>query len=261
MSNKPLLDGLDPELVRRMTSDKQAIWEAGRLGVAVDSPSIGLGALSGTAFGVEDELPQQIIDVLNFALLLELREDELYRIALDTKGLIPERDRKVFERVGKNEAAHVKLLREVLGKNAIPKPEFDHTAKGMFPDIFSKYETFTAVSQVSEETGVRAYKGQAGNLMSNDKLLTTALRIHSVEARHVSMIRRVRGQKGWITGDSRGNLPPPTQPTYDGEGNMTHAGVNLSGVAGLSDAAVTESFDEPLTKEEVMAIVRPFIRG
>ena len=46
----------------------------------------------------------------------------------------------------------------------------------------------------------------------------------------------------------------------NGDGNTTQGGVNLAGVAGLSSAAVTESFDEPLSKEAVLAIAGLFIR-
>ena len=53
-------------------------------------------------------------------------------------------------------------------------------------DVFSNYKTFLAVSQALEDTGVRAYKGQAGNLKSSDEILTVALQIHSVEARHAA---------------------------------------------------------------------------
>ena len=45
------------------------------------------------------------------------------------------------------------------------------------------------LAQAFEDTGVRAYKGQAGNLISNSAYLTAALQIHSVEARHASYIR------------------------------------------------------------------------
>jgi hypothetical protein len=34
--------------------------------------------------------------------------------------------------------------------------------------------------------------------MSKPDLLTAALQIHSVEARHASEVRRLRGQKGWL---------------------------------------------------------------
>ncbi len=261
MEKKTVLQNLDPEIVSRMISRREAIMKVGKLGAAAASAPVALGVIAGETFGQGGNLPQQIVDVLNFALTLEEREAELYYMALDSRNLIPRGDRKIFQRVGRNETAHVRLLRVVLGDRAIPKPTFDQTGGGLFPDVFTNYQTFTAVSQVSEETGVRAYKGQATNLMSNDTILETALRIHSVEARHVSEIRRLRGQKGWITGDSRGNLPASTQASYDGEDNTTQGGANLAGLPGVPASAVTEAFDEPLTREEVLAIVRPFIRG
>jgi hypothetical protein len=94
---------------------------------------------------------------------------------------------------------------------------------------------------------VRAYKGQAGALISNDAILTTALRIHSVEARHASAVRRLRGQKGWITGNQTDI--PELAPVYAGE----EAG------AGVTSTASAEAFDEPLTIDQVNAIARLFI--
>lgn len=261
MSKQPLLEELDPQLVRRMTSDPEKIWKANRAGTALNSHTVGLGALASTTFGQGPSLPQQIIDVLNFALTLEFLENEFYKMARNSKNLIPNNGRKVFDQISKHEEEHVKLLSSVLGSQATAKPSFDFTAGGAFADVFKNYQTFLAVSQAFEDTGVRAYKGQAGNLQSNAQILTTALQIHSVEARHASEVRRLRGQKGWITGDSRGNLPAPTQPIYDGEGNTTQGGANLAGMAGVPSSAITEAFDEPLTKEEVLAIAKLFIRS
>jgi hypothetical protein len=59
------------------------------------------------------------------------------------------------------------------------------------------------VSQTLEETGVAAYKGQAPHLTGGGALLTTALRIHSVEARHAAEVRRVRGVKPWTSAFDR----------------------------------------------------------
>ncbi len=166
--------------------------------------------------------------------------------------------------VSKHETAHVAVLQATITNlkgTFIPKPSFDFTAEGLFADVFSNKDTFLAVAQTFEDTGVRAYKGQAGNLISNGAVLTAALQIHSVEARHASQIRRLRGQKGWITGSSRGDLPPETQATYDGEGNTTHNGVDAAPFGGGNGGAdaVTEAFDEPLTMAAVLAIVDPFI--
>ncbi len=77
----------------------------------------------------------------------------------------------------------------------------------------------------------------------------------------VAAVKSISAAATPISGDSLGNLPAATQPTYDGEGNLTQSGVDLSGIGGLSDATISEAFDEPLTKEEVLAIVRPFIRS
>ncbi|MDQ3428070.1 MAG: ferritin-like domain-containing protein, partial [Gemmatimonadota bacterium] len=90
----------------------------------------------------------------------------------------------------------------------------------------------------------------AGNVASNATVLTAALQIHSVEARHAAQIRRLRGQNGWITNNERGDLPPQSQATYDGE-----EAINGS----VSSPAATEAFDEPLTMEQVLAIAEPFI--
>lgn len=257
--NKPILEGLEPELVNRLTSRRDVIIKTGLTLGALATAPVMITALAGDAFGQGKKLPGKITDVLNFALTLEYLEDEFYRTALGSSNLIPSDSRAVFSQISKHEAAHVALLRTVLGAKAVAKPNFDFTAGNAFADVFSNYQTFLALSQGFEDTGVRAYKGQAGNLASNGKILTTALQIHSVEARHASEVRRIRGEKGWITGNSRGTLPAPTQPIYNGEENTTQGGANLT-TLGFSAAAASESFDEPLSKAQVLAIAGLFIR-
>ncbi|MFP9114143.1 ferritin-like domain-containing protein [Flavobacterium sp. RHBU_3] len=202
---------------------------------------------------------------LQLALILEYLEDEFYATALDTAGLIPAADQAIIAQISQHEAAHVNFLMSALGANAPAKPTFDFTVGGAF-DTFSNYETFLALSQAFEDTGVRAYKGQAGNLMGNGDLLTAALQIHSVEARHASQIRRLRGLKGWITGNTRGaGMPEQTQGVYDGEENTTHGGVNITmytataGNPAFGSGSYTESFDEPMTGETATSIASLFI--
>ncbi len=60
------------------------------------------------------------------------------------------------------------LLQQTLGDAAVAEPEFDFTAGGQFGDVFTNYATFQALSQGFDDTGVRAYQGQAGNLVEND---------------------------------------------------------------------------------------------
>lgn len=206
-----------------------------------------------------------IVNVLNFALLLEYLERDFYKMGLDASGLIPSSDRVVFETIYKHEAAHVEFLRSALGSAQGDVPVFDFTAGGMFPNGFTDYPTFLTLSQAFEDTGVRAYKGQAGNLQAADEVLTAALQIHSVEARHASMVRRLRGMrtnmeiKGWITNAESDGAP---QAVYEGEDNTTHAGIDLNSIPSIVDISMeskTESFDEPLTREQVLAIVKPFV--
>lgn len=202
------------------------------------------------------------------ALTLEYLEDEFYRtgLASPVAAAFTEPERMSVEQISKHETAHVAFLRAVIGNlqgTPVTKPAFDFTANGAFPDVFSSKATFLALAQAFEDTGVRAYKGQAGNVMANDTVLTAALQIHSVEARHASQIRRLRGEKGWVTGNSRGSLPPQTQAIYDGEANTGHAGRDAAplGSNAGGTTAVTEAFDEPLGMQEVLNIIRPFLAG
>lgn len=204
-------------------------------------------------------------DVLNFALTLEYLEDEFYKMGLAASGLIPQEDRAIFMQISQHESAHVMFLQTALGTSAVDKPAFDFTAGGQFANAFTDYMTFLALSQAFEDTGVRAYKGQAGNLITDDGTLRAALQIHSVEARHAALVRVLRGQvmsqaiKGWVSGNEAHGAP---EAVYAGEQNITHAGASLNAISSLSNlssAAKSEAFDEPLTKDEVLAIVQPFL--
>lgn len=193
-TNLTLIDSIDPELRARLASRRGLFTRAAaRLGAAATAPAV-LAVASTEAFG--QGLPGQVVEVLNFALTLEYLEAEFYQIALSTRGLIPGRYRAVFAQIGKHEIEHVRTLRGALGGAAVAKPHFDFTARGQYPGVFSDFETFATLSSTFEDLGVAAYKGQAGNLMGTPAL-STALRIHSVEARHAAEVRRVRGLLGF----------------------------------------------------------------
>lgn len=225
-------------------------------------------ALAALARTAQAQAAPSLVDVLNYALTLEYLEDEFYRtgLASPVATTFTEPERMSVEQISEHETAHVAFLRAVivnLQGTPVAKPTFDFTARGAFRDVFSSKATFLALAQAFEDTGVRAYKGQAGNVMSNDTVLTAALQIHSVEARHASQIRRLRGEKGWVTGNSRGSLPPQTQAIYDGEANTVQAGSDAAPLGGNAGGttAVTEAFDEPLGMEEVLNIIQPFLAG
>ncbi len=257
-NDRPISDAIDPELTAELTSHGDALTKVG-IGLAAASIPVALGVLSRDAFG--QAIPQQIRDVLNFALTLEYLEAEYYQKGLAASGLIPAQTRPIFQQISKHEDAHVALLKSVLGASAVAKPTFDFTSKGTFAP-FTDYPTFLALSQGFEDTGVRAYKGQAAKLMENDAILTTALQIHSVEARHAAQVRRLRGPgnampDAWITLNQT-NVPA-LQPVYNGEENVVQGGVDLTTISPLSREIITEAFDEPLTMEQVLAIAGLFL--
>lgn len=211
--------------------------------------------------------PSDVLDALQFALLLEYLEADFYARGLNAPLLIPASDRVVFTTISGHESAHVTRLQALIqGKGATPrtKPAFDYTAKGALPGfdfLASQYATFTMLAQAFEDTGVRAYKGQAGRLINDKAALTAALTIHSVEARHACEVRRLRGKKGWIAGNSGDDLPAFLQAVYDGEESTTQNAIDVASFAadfGGAPAA-SEAFDEPLTMTQVLALLTPFL--
>ncbi|MEJ7647275.1 MAG: ferritin-like domain-containing protein [Chryseolinea sp.] len=250
------IEKVDPEVYGKLNS-RRAIFKhlsTGGMKMAAAAVPVMLGGVFSKAYGQSSSVP----DILNYALTLEYLEDEFYKMGLGVAGLIPENRKAIFQQISKHEDAHVKFLKAVLmqlSATPIDKPVFDFTAGGTYADVFTNYQTFLTLSQAFEDTGVRAYKGRAGELLGNATVLTAALQIHSVEARHASMVRRLRAEKGWITGAAAGGLPAAI---YAGEDNVTHGGANVTSL-GYSAAIATEAFDEPLTPEQVLAIAGPFI--
>ena len=278
MDRPTILQTLDPEIGERigeqLISRRAAIGKgaavSGGLAAAlrVMSVPVAIAAAARNAFA-QGGLPAPVVDVLNFALTLEYLEAEFYVTGVAKAGLIPGTDLAIFTTIRDHEVAHVNFLKSALGAAAVAKPTFDFTAgngsnAGPYADVFTNYSTFKAVAQAFEDTGVRAYKGQAPALQPYDVYLTAALTIHSVEARHAAEVRRLRGNfsetapnEGWITR----NLTdiPGTAAVYAGEENTVHGGVNVTAVTTVGLDEVTEAFDEPLTKAQVLAIVDPFI--
>jgi len=154
---------------------------------------------------------------------------------------------------------------------------FDFTAQGTFPTVYASSDTWLAVAETFEDTGVRAYKGQAPALLRNKTVLTAALDIHSVEARHAShlrMLRRARmlatgtssaaAIRPWITGANDTSIGAAVNASYAGEDNITQLVVNVTTLPAVSGATTmdtaTQAFDEPLDMATVVAIVTPFFK-
>jgi hypothetical protein len=219
-----------------------------------------LNAYSNRAYAAPPPTNSAIVDILNFALTLEYLESTFYTTGLGVSGLIPSSDLTVIMQISKHETAHVALLKTTITSlqgTPVAMPTFDFTAGGTYPDVFSNYQTFLTLSNAFEDTGVRAYKGQAPALLGSGAVLTAALDIHSVEARHASEIRRIRGLKGWISNADANGLPAAI---YAGDDNISQLNLNVTTLTTAPAISVTEAFDEPLTMAQVLAIAGPFIK-
>lgn len=274
------IEAIDPEITERLNPRRAAIKNITSFGskIALSALPFALGTMFTKAYG---QTNSSVNDVLNFALTLEYLEADFY-----TKGnaainsTIPsEAARGALKQIEKDENAHVAFLKSVLKDAAIAKPTFDF--EKVFPTVFTDYPTYLAVSQVLEDTGVRAYKGQAPSLLGNKVVLTAALGIHAVEARHASHIRQMRRalptsgagvfgvETPWVSLGANGQandsgVGTAVDGNYVREDNIKHGDVTITDLklstgANISKKIAVESFDEPLTTAEVLAIANMFI--
>lgn len=326
MEDRSLLGGIDPEIMNAVVDRRDAIRKGATMSsslafaLQLGSVPVALAALSKDVYG---QTPTDVLDVLQFAFLLENLEAEFYKAVLNSAGAGPQaaafapvraqiqalpnatRILATLDQIRKHEEAHVALLRAAITANGGTAPNltganFDFTGgngsgTGPFAPATNNAQFLLAATQGFEDTGVRAYKGQAGRLINNDAVLETALRVHSVEARHAAQIRNLRRDLNTsvtvlrYSGTIRGGgvaaagadfLNPPAAVAaafaaiYGGatpESNTSHTVstgtfnaaslTNTSTIGSATDItnAATEAFDEPLTKEEVTAIVRDFV--
>jgi hypothetical protein len=297
-NNETILGTIDPEITERLTR-RDAIRKGAFTGsqvaaaLALGSVPVALAALSRQAFA--QQLPADIKAILDFALNLEILENEFYKAVLGTstaanntafapvRALIPQAVKDTVAQIQKHEAAHVAFLEAAGATSTITVANLDFTGgrgsgTGPFAAATSNVNFLLAVAQLAEDTGVRAYKGQATGLIGNPTILTQALRIHSVEARHAAKIRRTRRAigggttavkySGTVSGNgaaAAGVASPTTEVTatanlvYDGEGLTTQATVDIAAITNAGGATgASEAFDEPLTRAQVVAIVQPF---
>ncbi len=279
------IEKVDPEVYDRLDTRRTAMRKFANLSgkVAVASIPFALGSMFKTAYG---QTATTAFDVLNFALTLEYLEAEFYNNIVGSVGYMsaPAAGQTALMKIRDDENKHVSFLKTALGAAAIAKPTFDLTGgngsgTGPFAGYLASYAVQLAMAQTFEDTGVRAYKGQAPNLQgsANRPYLTAALEIHSVEGRHAAHIRQMRralaaaipaGQvvKPWITLNQSGIDYPPAnsaiQLSYNGEEVVSQASVTITGIGGnafIDASAASAAFDEPLTKTEVLAIVDGFI--
>ncbi len=303
---------VDPEVYDRFDSRRAAFRNFVGFGKKVTAAALPLAlpALFNKAYGQTTTLDPLIVATLNLALQLEYLEFYYYDTALKS-NILNDEQKGAIAIILNDEKLHISTLRGVLKDQAIADPTraaFDYTASqnkkrpAVFPTLggtadpttglFSSTVDFLKVGQQFVDTGVRAYKGGAANLISQKDILEAALNIHSVEARHSSRIRSLRrggiqgvpagldAPKSWITPEE--TTGTPSLPNNGVSGTPAMVGPYLAGADAAkfpaennvmqgatpvnvqtlttvaSATAGAEAFDEPLDAATVKAIAKNF---
>jgi hypothetical protein len=123
--------------------------------------------------------------ILNFALTLEYLQAAFYT-ETERAGAVRAELARVPRQLGAVERAHVKALKDVLGRTAVKRPAFN------FQGTTEDQVKFLKTAVAFEDLGAAAYKGQATRVDS-PALLAAAVAIHSVEARHAAWMRYLAG--------------------------------------------------------------------
>lgn len=190
---------VDPDVLDRFDSRRSVFNSLGTLAKrsALAASPLFLGALFQKAYAGTTSVP---VDILNYALTLELLEADFYRQFIAAGQIPAGAPAAAIAKIKQHEDAHVTYLTAAIRGIAGGTPVTGTATTGIrfkASLLPAAYNDQLAVAQVLEDTGVRAYKGRAGELVGTD-FLTVALQIHSVEARHAAHIRTMRGQLPWV---------------------------------------------------------------
>ena len=146
------------------------------------------------------------VGILNYALTLEYLESAFYNEAAKKGSFKDGATNDFLAAVVVDENAHVKILKGILGKDAIAEPKFD------FGKTTSDEKLFVATSFALENTGVSAYSGQAFNIDDPD-VLAGALSIVTIEGRHAGLVGQIlKGTKG-VAPDGPTDVPVGAKAT------------------------------------------------
>ena len=160
------------------------------------SNATGSGRPPAKTFGSGD------LGIVNYALTLEYLEAAFYAEVAKSGLFKGSKYLPTLQKFGEQEAEHVAALEATakkLGKPA-PKPKTD------FSSALKSPKTAVDAAAMVENVGAAAYLGQAANIQSKE-VLAAALSIHTVEARHASVLNQVRKAGGFTEGEFLGILP------------------------------------------------------
>jgi hypothetical protein len=162
-------------------------------GQLVTRAAVGAGAV--TAAGVlagglprlaaSEPSREQDRSIVEWLLQMEYVQSAFYA-EVERRGALQGEPREFAARVGRHERAHVEALRRTLGSGAPEQPEFD------FGDATTDPDRFVATAVELEEIAVGAFNGLIPNLTR--PRVMTAMKIVSVEARHVGWVRDIAGR-------------------------------------------------------------------
>jgi hypothetical protein len=148
------------------------------------------GAAMLTALSAPAEAAARLsdLDIFNFGLRFERLQATFYTQAeeIGTIGRMPDAKRRWAQTLGAHERAHVRIIKQVLGRRAGPRPAFD------FGKANETDAAFTRTAVAMEDLTVALLTGVAP--LIEDRGLTAALfGLLTVEARHAAWARHLVG--------------------------------------------------------------------
>lgn len=213
------------ELGRDPSSRKRFLRSLGGAG------AVGAFGLLLSACGDDEEGPRSRgdqrgggndLEIVNFALTLEHLEADFYEQALKS-GLLTGELHDLAQEFGQTEREHVRTLEAVASQLGEPV----EPPRTNFSEVLGGQEALLTALASVENAGAAAYLGAAPSVQDRE-LLATALSIHSVEGRHAAALNELIGR-------------------------------SFAGDAALTGSIPDGAFAAPLTMEETLDQIEPFL--
>lgn len=266
------IEKVDGEIYERISPRRAAMKDFFSFGkkVAAASVPLAVGTMFKKAYG--QTASPAVVNALNIGLAIEHFSAAFYTRGFNEAAFgsvsTAAADKAAIGIIRDHEVAHVKFLQDTIiaaGGTPVGVGSYDFTG-GEFSQPFKNISQFLQIAQGLEDTGLRATKAVAGDLLGSP-YLSAALGMHAVEARHSTKIRLIRISRRlsqtlqpWISlnDETDGRLG---EGAYAGEESVQQAGSTITGINGNSaiDAArASEAFDEPITLAALKTVLAQF---